>query len=148
MQAKRIVCPIDFSEASRAALDVASNLAREDGSKVFIVHVEEVSSATHPGLFGVGPLASPNLRDKLNATLPTATEVQFEHYLLIGDPVDRIVEFVKERDADLIVMGTHGITGVARLLMGSVAAGVIRRSPVPVLTLKATANALTETNAT
>lgn len=144
MKAKRIVCPVDFSAASNAALDLASKLARENGAKVFIVHVEDAAALAHPGLFGGLPPASWPSRQRLNATLPTATEVQFEHDLLIGEPASEIVEFAIKNDADLIVMGTHGTTGLARILMGSVAEGVVRLAPVPVLTLKATVNEMSE----
>jgi len=137
MKAKKIVCPVDFSEASEKALDLASKLARENGAKMYIVHVEELASLIHPGLFGGLPPVTMPSRRKLNSTLPTATEVLFEHDLLIGDPAEKIVEFAEKKGADLIVMGTHGNTGMVRVLMGSVAEGVVRRSPIPVLTLKA-----------
>lgn len=141
MKAKRIVCPVDFSPVSNAALDLASKLARENGAKIYIVHVEEAAAVVHPGLFGgLPPVTWPD-RQKLNSTLPTATEVLFEHDLLLGDPAEEIVEFAKRKDADLIVLGTHGNTGLLRVLMGSVAEGVVRSSPVPVLTLKAVPNA-------
>lgn len=138
MKTKKIVCPVDFSEASEKALDLASKLARDNRAKIYIVHVEESAAVAHPGLFGGLPPVVWEDRQKLNSTLPTATEVRFEHDLLVGNPAEKIVEFAKEKGADLIVMGTHGHTGVVRVLMGSVAEGVVRRSPVPVLTLKAT----------
>ena len=137
MKTKKIVCPIDFSEASEKALDVASKLARANGAKMYIMHVEELASLVHPGLLGGLPPVTLPSRRKLNSTLPTATEVRFEHDLLIGNPAEKIVEFAIEKGADLIVMGTHGNTGMTRVLMGSVAEGVVRRSPIPVLTLKA-----------
>lgn len=146
MKAKRILCPVDFSEASDAALDVASKLAREGGAKLFIVHVEENAAVVHPGLFGGLPPVAWKEKHRLSNTLPTATEVRFEHDLLIGDPANQIVEFAEKRGVDLIVMGSHGMTGLLRVLMGSVAEGVVRRSPVPVLTLKANAKELVETS--
>ena len=136
MKAMSIVCPVDFSEASKRSLDVASKLARSNGAKVYIVHVEEPASLVHPGLFGGLPPVTMPSRRRLNSTLPTATEVKFEHDLLIGDPVEMIVEFAKTNGADLIVMGTHGNTGIVRALLGSVAEGVVRRAHIPVLTLK------------
>ena len=145
MKAKKIVCPVDFTDASAAALDVASKLARANRAKMYIVHVEENAALVHPGLFGGLPPVTWPTRQQLNATLPTATEVLFEHDLLFGDPATRIVEFAKLKDADLIVMGTHGATGMERLLMGSVAEGVVRRSPVPVLTLKQRVNSMSAT---
>ena len=146
MKANRILCPVDFSESSDAALDLASKLARENGAKLFIVHVEENPAVVHPGLFGGLPPATWKEKHKLSKTLPSATEVRFEHDLLVGDPAEEIVAFAKRKDVDLIVMGSHGLTGIIRILMGSVAEGVVRRSPVPVLTLKANANKLAETS--
>ena len=61
---------------------------------------------------------------------------QQQQDLLIGDPVKEIVEFAKRKDVDLIVMGSHGLTGIIRVLMGSVAEAVVRRSPCPVLTYR------------
>jgi len=148
MKTKKIVCPVDFSEASEKALDLASKLARANGAKMYIVHVEALASLAQPGLFGGLPPVSMPSRRKLNATLPTATEVLFEHDLLIGNPAEKIVEFAERKGADLIVMGTHGNTGIVRVLMGSVAEGVVRRSPIPVLTLKASFENAPETEAT
>lgn len=137
MKAQRILCPVDFSDSSDAALDVASKLARENGAKLFIVHVEEDPTIVHPGLVGGLPPVAWKEKHRLSNTLPTATEVHFEHDLLVGNPAKEIVEFAKRNDIDLIVMGSHGVTGLARILLGSVAEGVVRRSPAPVLTLKA-----------
>lgn len=144
MKAKRIVCPVDFSDSSEAALDLASKLARENGAKLLIVHVEENAALAHPGMFGGLPPVTWPQRQRLNEVLPTATEVLFEQDMLIGDPATEIVEFADKKDADLIVMGTHGNSGMLRMLLGSVAEGVVRKSKVPVLTLKATADKLAD----
>lgn len=144
MKAKRILCPVDFSEQGDVALDVASKLARENGAKLFIVHVEENAAVAHPGLFGGLPPATWRESHKLANVLPTATEVLFEHDLLVGDPSKEIVDFAEKHDIDLIVLGSHGHTGLLRLLMGSVAEGVVRNATVPVLTVKADAKSLAE----
>jgi len=62
--------------------------------------------------------------------------VRFEHKLLVGDPASAIVEAAEEENVDLIVLGTHGRTGLTRLLMGSVAENVVRKAKCPVLTVK------------
>jgi nucleotide-binding universal stress UspA family protein len=62
--------------------------------------------------------------------------VPYEHHLLRGDPATTIVEVAEQENCDLIVMGTHGRTGFARLLMGSVAEAVVRRANCPVFTYK------------
>lgn len=136
MNANHILCPIDFSEASEAALEVASKLARDNDAKLHLVHVEEDPAVVHPGLFPALTPATWKEKHRLTSILPTATEVEFQHDLLVGDPVHQIVNFAERNEIDLIVMGTHGLSGLARLLMGSVAEGVVRLATVPVLTMK------------
>ena len=74
----------------------------------------------------------------LEAVVPTDPTVPYEHRLITGDPATAIARLAEEEQADLIVMGTHGRTGLTRLLMGSVAEAVVRRAPCPVLTYKQT----------
>lgn len=145
MKTKRILCPVDFSDASNIALDVASKLARETGATLFIVHVEENPAVVSPGLFAGLPPASWPENHQLAKTLPTATEVRFEHDLLVGNVAQEIVDFAKKKDVDLIVLGSHGHSGLLRVLMGSVAEAVVRTAPVPVLTLKPNAKQLADT---
>jgi nucleotide-binding universal stress UspA family protein len=76
------------------------------------------------------------LFEKLKALGPIDSAVRVERVLLEGDPAAGILEKAREMPCDLIVMGTHGRTGVGRLLMGSVAEAVLRRAPCPVLTVK------------
>ena len=137
MKAKNILCPVDFSECSDASLDLASQLAMENSAKLYIVHVEETSAVIRPGLFDRLPPLTWKERYKLSKAVPTKSGIRFEHKLLIGDPAEKIVEYAKTNDIDLIVMGSHGRTGLLRAIVGSVADAVIRRSPVPVLTLRA-----------
>jgi len=75
-----------------------------------------------------------SLLRRLEETRPTKHEVKYEHHLLDGDPSAEIVHFAEREHVDLIVMGTHGRTGLTRLLMGSVAEAVVRRAPCPVFT--------------
>ena len=107
MEAKTVVCPVDFSAASDVALDLASKLARENGAKMYIVHVLENAALMSSGMMAGMPPETREMRNRLNATLPTATEVQFEHDVLTGDPAEKIVEFAQEKGADLIVMASH-----------------------------------------
>jgi nucleotide-binding universal stress UspA family protein len=138
MIASKIIFPTDFSEASNHALRWATSLARDSGAALVIVHVEEP-----PMAYGGGemyyPIAEPN-RDELHKTLadvhPTDPMVPSVHRLLSGEPADAIVKIAESEGADLIVMGTHGRTGLTRLLMGSVAEAVVRKAPCPVLTVK------------
>jgi nucleotide-binding universal stress UspA family protein len=138
MNTKRILCPLDFSENSQIALGYASILAGESGAKLFLVHVDDSQVPYDAGFAAY--VAPPNntdaLMEQLVAIKPTLDNVAFEHQLLLGHPADAIVDFAKEHHIDLIVMGTHGRTGVARLVMGSIAEAVVRRAECPVLTVK------------
>ncbi|MDA7980949.1 MAG: universal stress protein [Pirellulales bacterium] len=138
MQINTIVFPTDFSTCSDAGLDYAAALARDTGATLLIVHVEE-----HPVAYGVGEMYygalepdRKSLQAMLEKVVPTNPSVKFEHHLLSGEPADAITSFARERNANLIVMSTHGRTGVMRLLMGSIAESVIRGAECPVLTLR------------
>lgn len=139
MKATKILFPTDFSPQSDAVLAYATSLVRDTGAKLLIVHVEEPPLAYGGGEMYVGPVAAagnPVLGDMLAAVKPRDPAVPCEHRLLMGDPATEIIELGGKEEVDLIVMGTHGRTGVSRLLMGSVAELVVRKAPCPVLTLK------------
>ena len=144
MNAQKILFPTDFSPPSETALALASSLARERGAMLYIIHIEDNPAPYGPGLHGQVP--SPVAVDghRLARTLPTATEVTFQHDLLLGDPAREIVRFAREKQIDLIVMGSHGRTGLKRALAGSVAEAVMRQTTVPVLTVNSSAQQLAE----
>jgi len=145
MNAKKILFPTDFSDAGQAALEYASALASEARAALYIAHVDELPDAFVPG-FGAGPdgygyVPDPNnirkeVRERLSQVTPAVRGVACEHRYLRGNPADEILQFADSEGIDLIVMGTHGRTGVSRLLMGSVAEAVVRRARCPVLTVK------------
>lgn len=139
-----IVVPTDFSERSLVALDYAVGLADKYDAKLKIVFVNE------PGLkisdmawVGVDKRAMDddkikesrrNIEDIVLKRIPT--EVAADAKIIHGEAVERIIEYSKDVNADLIVMATHGRTGVSKVLLGSVAEQVVRKAPCPVLTLK------------
>lgn len=136
MNAKTILFPTDFSTLSDAALIHATSLARDSGAKLVILHVEEPPAAYGGGEMYYG-LPEPNteaLAEMLEKIVPDA--IPFEHRMVAGDPATEIVRVAEEEHADVIVMGTHGRTGLRRLLMGSVAEAVVRRAECPVMTFK------------
>lgn len=139
MNARKILFPTDFSTLSDAALEHATTLARESGATLLIVHVEEPPAAYGMGemYYGIPDPDDEALREMLHAVVPTDSQVAYEHRLLIGHPADEIVALAEKEGVDLIVMGTHGRTGLTRLVMGSVAELVVRRSTCPVFTFKA-----------
>lgn len=138
MQAKKILFPTDFSTASDAALTHATTLARESGATLLIVHVEEPPMAYGGGelYYGIPEPDTEALRGMLAAVKPTDPQVPCEHRLLIGDPATEIVQLADAEKVDMIVLGTHGRSGLSRLLMGSVAELIVRRANCPVLTFK------------
>jgi len=143
MFAKKILFPTDFSHLSDAALQHATTLARETGATLLILHVEEAPIVYGGGEMYYGiPDPDRNEMQRMLAELrPTDPNVQFEHRLVLGDPAGEIVKVATDEHVDMIVMGTHGRTGLGRMIMGSVAEAVVRRAPCPVLTFKAGAAA-------
>lgn len=140
MNFKTILCPIDFSDSSDAAIGYASLLASESGARLFIVHVEEPLPEYPPDFagYGIGSGASEEeqLFDLLGSFQPTVEGVEFEHRHLKGSPASEILRFAEQEKIELIVMGTHGRKGLSRFLMGSVAESIVRRAQCPVLTIK------------
>lgn len=138
MTEQKILIPTDFSHTGDAALTLATSLARERGATLLIVHVEEPPAAYGGGemYYGMPDPVTEDLRSMLKEVVPPDPSVPCEHRLLTGDPASAIVRLAKEEAVELIVMGTHGRTGLMRLLMGSVAEAVVRRAPCPVLTLR------------
>jgi nucleotide-binding universal stress UspA family protein len=117
---------------------MATSLARDSGAKLLIVHVEEPPTAYGGGelYYGIPEPVTEDLRKMLTKVVPTDPQVPFEHRLITGEPAEAVVRLAKDEGVDLIVMGTHGRSGISRLLMGSVAEAIVRRAPCPVLTYK------------
>jgi nucleotide-binding universal stress UspA family protein len=147
--AKTIVFPTDFSTASDAALEHAATLAKSMGATLLIVHVEEPPLAYGGGelYYGIPEPDSERILKMLEDVKPKDPSVPFTHRLSMGDPAGEIVRIATDEGAELIVLGTHGRTGVTRLLMGSVAEVVVRRAPCPVLVYRETAARLTPSKA-
>jgi len=138
----KILLPTDFSESSKAALGYASTLAAETGAKLIIAHVFNDTPVYLAGYAGMAtvPDYSEEVeranRKLLEQVQPTKSNIQVEHRFLDGSPEKEIVGLADREQVDLIVMGTHGRTGLSRLLMGSIAEGVLRNAKCPVLTVK------------
>jgi len=138
MKFEQILFPTDFSHSSDTGLEFATALARKLGARMIIVHVEEppVVYGTGEMYYGVPNPDSEALTGMLSAVKPSDPSVPYEHRLVTGDPASEIVRLAEESGADMIVMGTHGRTGLRRMLMGSVAEAVVRRAHCPVLSFK------------
>jgi nucleotide-binding universal stress UspA family protein len=134
-----ILHPTDFSPTSDAAFRIACSLAREYGARLIVLHTFQPPVVVPSGIEPI-PLTTPADRAALEAQLrqmrPPDPGVRIEYRLVEGDPAKTILEVCREAHCDLIAMGTHGRTGLGRLLIGSVAEKVVRNAPCPVLAVK------------
>jgi nucleotide-binding universal stress UspA family protein len=133
-----ILHPTDFSKQSEFAFQLACSLARDYGAELFVLHVVSPPVVVYgEGVLPVEPESyQVELREKLHRLHAGEPEVRVLHRLVEGQPVDEILRLAKEIGCDLIVMGTHGRTGLGRVLMGSVAEKVVRTAPCPVVTVR------------
>ena len=136
MNIKRILCPIDFSEFNEAANDHASILAKATDARIVFLHVCLPDAYRTPAELVDHAEEDKLLQKDLEAIKPTQPGVQASYVIENGIAADRIIHYANENDIDLIVMGTHGRTGIRRVLMGSVAETVIRNADCPVLAIK------------
>lgn len=143
-QIKNILVPIDFSDYSKSALKYAVNFAKTFSAKMHLVYV--IEPMIYPADFSMGQIAVPtgdidmSKRAKEELTNLAKNEIHdsIETDILIksGKPFVEIIETASELDIDLIIISTHGHTGVEHLLFGSTAEKVVRKAPCPVLTLR------------
>jgi len=139
----KICCPVDFSEPSRVALEEAADLARRYGAGLTVLHVFEPSAApsgemqaSMPELFEA---TAKELERKLAGWKLEAERLgapAVEQAVTSGVPGREIAAFAEEGGYDLVVMGTHGRTGIRHLVIGSVAERVIREAHCPVLVIR------------
>jgi universal stress protein A len=140
---RRIVCPTDFSPTARIAIDYAAEMARSLDAELVLLHViPELNYPTRS--FGMAT-AFPHLREELHkraneeleverARLDPSTKVVTE--LRDGVSHEQILDCAHAQKADLIVMGTHGHTGLTHLVLGSTAERIVRMSECPVMTVR------------
>jgi nucleotide-binding universal stress UspA family protein len=141
---KRILCPIDFSDASRAALETAADLARRQGAQLTLFHAYPVPGYTFPdGSFVASSKMLEELAEAARAHLEEWKGIAsslgvpgVEAVTAVGEPAAEIVTHAREKAFDLVVVGTHGRTGLTHALMGSVAERVVRKASCPVLTVR------------
>lgn len=144
---KRILCPVDFSDASLHAVDHALALGRWYGARVIALHVS--SRVAEPALSAAGRASVAEsagtmtlLGDVVRAFgAGQSMGVSVDPFVAAGDPVSEILETATSLTADLIVMGTHGSSGFARFVLGSVTEKVLRQASCPVFTVPPRAHA-------
>ncbi len=143
----RILVPVDFSETCQMALNEAASLAARFGAELHLLHVVEDNSPTVSEIALAYPVFQSYVRElvatgqKQMDEMQTPDGVALVRKVVVGDPISKINDYAAEHDVDLVVMGTHGRTGPAHWLMGSVAERVVRGAPCPVLVTPARRNA-------
>lgn len=143
---RNILVPVDFSQASRSALVYAVEFARKFGAKIHLLHIVQDVAVFLPETAMVAPslavsAAEPMLQaankslDQFLASVNTF-DVAVEKSCIEGNPLDEILEQAREKQIDLVILGTHGHTGLAHFFLGSLAEAVVRQSPCPVLSVR------------
>jgi universal stress protein A len=142
---RRILHPSDFTSFSRAALRKAIEMAKANRAELLLAHVVSpvvpipgdgyISPKLYDDLAGSARAFAQKQLDKLLAQVKKA-RVKSRGFVLEGPPAEEIVRFARARRVDLIVMGTHGRAGLAKLFVGSVADRVVAAAPCPVLTVR------------
>lgn len=142
---KKILCPIDFSDCSDHAMKYALALAQSHDAELQLLHVVEPPMAAYDGVIQAPVLSIETLeqfQDTCRSHLKDiAAEATREHknvtyHLASGIPWLGIIQAATSAEVDLIVVGTHGRSGIAHALIGSVAEKLVRKAPCPVLTVK------------
>ena len=144
MQIKTILFPTDFSNGARAALDYALSLARDYKARLILLYViQDVSIAEWyiPSTLSVADLIEDMQKSAWKEMDKWAEEAaakvkDVEKVVVRGVPFVEVIKVAKDRSVDMIVIGTHGRTGIDHMLFGSTAEKVVRKAPCPVLTVR------------
>ena len=143
----KILYPTDFSEYSLAALPYAIGLVQQNNAELYCLHVVEMPHEEYLTGDYMVPLNVPHVpEDKIIRTARSRLEKFVKENLsdlnkvtprvLVGTPFVEIIRYAREQSIDLIVMGTHGHSALAAMLLGTVAEKVVRKAPCPVLTVR------------
>ena len=137
----RILVPVDFSEHSQKALRYALAFAKQFDAEVTLVHV--VEQMAYPGDWMYPPLAVTDFamekREQVLArlrALDAGSGVKTKHVVRLGRAWQEVIEIARETKADMIILATHGYTGIKHVLLGSVAEKIVRHAPCPVLSVR------------
>jgi len=139
---KKILCPVDHSECSYLALKYAISLALKDEAKLYLMHVIDTrlydTEIYKFSPYKLNEIDMNKIRENLMKSLPEGTTdvLEVETIVVKGVPFNEIINAASEIGADLVVIGTHGRTGLSHVVMGSVAEKVVRKAPCPVLTVR------------
>tara|TARA_R110002095_G_scaffold214866_2_gene207727 strand:- start:115 stop:585 length:471 start_codon:yes stop_codon:yes gene_type:complete len=144
LEIKKILVPTDFSEFGEQALLYGCELAKKFNSQLHLLNVVQDAVAMFPEPNMMGTSMNDLVADMQNLArkqlesmpdLPGTEDLQVVREVRVGPAFLEIVRYAKKSDIDLIVIGTHGRTGIKHMLLGSVAEKVVRKAPCPVLTV-------------
>ena len=142
MTVSRILVPTDFSATSDAALRYAADMALALGARLYLVHVPAKTGEHQGASYPIGKFETAAHQQLSSFLRPEElARLRPEYALRVGTPAEEIVSFAEVSDINLIIMGTHGRTGLAHMLLGSVAELVARTAPCPVLLFRAIGSA-------
>jgi universal stress protein A len=140
----RILVPTDFSKQSQNALKYAVAFAEKFGAELYLLHVVQDLAVFIPDMITVAPPVVPTVKQLTDAVYVAFDRLIEENHLTglaihrevrEGSPFVEIIRFASEENMDLIVLSTHGHTGLAHVLLGSVTEKVVRKAPCPILTV-------------
>jgi len=143
LQVSKILVPIDFSDYSKNALKYAAKFAATFNAKLYLIYV--IEPVIYPADFSMGQVALPAVDVDMNTRAKEELEqlakreitgLEVVSLIKTGKPFVEIVETAMEEDIDLILIATHGHTGIEHVLFGSTAEKVVRKAPCPVLTIR------------
>ncbi len=135
MNIKRIAVPVDFSNNCLEALRGACEMAAAYGAELHLIHVEEPWIAA--AMASSEPYPTKRIEEALKEVhVPVSGAIPVHRSVRIGDTVKELLGFLTANEIDLVVMGSHGRTGVSRLLLGSIAEAIVRRALCPVLIVR------------
>lgn len=144
LKINKILVPIDFSDYSKAALRYAVNFAKLFNAEIILIYV--VEPVIYPPDFSMGQIAIPTVTTEFDdrakeelrklASNEIPSQINVQTVLKTGKPFVEIIDTAAELDVDIIIIATHGHSGVEHILFGSTAEKVVRKAPCPVLTIR------------
>ncbi|MHB8578811.1 MAG: universal stress protein [Ignavibacteriaceae bacterium] len=144
LKIEKVLVPIDFSDYSKNSLKYAVNFVKKFGAELYLIYV--VEPIIYPPDFSMGQIAIPSVDLEMDkraveeleklAMKEIPPEIKVSTIVKTGKPFIEIIETASEEKIDLIIISTHGHTGMEHILFGSTAEKVVRKAPCPVLTLR------------
>ncbi len=140
---KKILCPVDFSEFTKDVVAYAADISRQYGAELHVLHVIPNLTYFTPYESFLTPenlvAMEKNIQDEVDRDFKevlSAVDIDVRKVVRTGVAFVEIIDYAKTEGIDLIVMGTHGRSGIEHILIGNVAEKVVRKSPCPVMTIR------------